>query len=161
VEAAQAKLDGAMRQVVEALKADYTAALDQEQSLAKALREQQGEALAFNRTAIRGNVLRRDADSNRQLYDGLLQRTKESGIVGEMNPRNIRIVDHATVPRRPVSPDKVSLLLMGLIGGPLLGVGFVFFLEYLDNRIRTPDEVREHLGLPTLGLVPRLDKSNG
>jgi capsular exopolysaccharide synthesis family protein len=153
-DAASTKLRAAVAQIVKSLEADYRAAAAQESSLVQALEAQKQEALAINRTAIEGNVLKRDSESNRQLYDALLQRTKESGIVGELRPGNLRIVDRADVPRSPVSPKWGFSLLLALIGGPLLAVGLVFFLEVLHERITTPDEVLTHLGLPTLGLVP-------
>ncbi len=156
LEAAEAKLQTAIAQVVQSSRTDYLAAAAQERSLTDALEAQKREALAFNRTAIEGNVLKRDADSNRQLYEGLLQRTKETGVAGELKPSNIRIVDQADVPRDPISPNKLRSLLLALVGGPLLGIGLVFFFEYLDDRIKTPDEIRTHLGLPTLGLIPRV-----
>jgi capsular exopolysaccharide synthesis family protein len=94
--------------------------------------------------------------SNRQIFDGLLQRTKETGIVGELKSSHIRIVDVAEVPRRPASPNKRVGLLLGLFGGLFAALGLTFFFEYLDNRIKTPDEMRHHLGLAHIGMVPAL-----
>src|SRR5262249_54251112 len=75
---------------------------------------------------------------------------------GELKSSNIRIVDAAEVPRRPVTPDTNGNLLFALVGGTVLGLGLALFFEYLDNRLKTPDEIKQHLGLPFLGMVPAL-----
>jgi capsular exopolysaccharide synthesis family protein len=94
--------------------------------------------------------------SNRQIFDGLLQRTKETGIVGELKSSHIRVIDAAEVPRSPASPNKRVGLVLGLGGGLLAALGLTFFFEYLDSRIKTPDEMRHHLGLAHIGMVPAL-----
>jgi capsular exopolysaccharide synthesis family protein len=85
-----------------------------------------------------------------------MQRTKETGISGELKTSNIRVVDAAETPRRPATPNTRMNLLLALFGGATLAIGLAFFFEYLDNRIKSPDEVKEHLGLPFLGMVPAL-----
>lgn len=153
----QARLNGEVAKVVQAVRSEYQAALAQENSLTSALNQQKGEALAMNRKAIDYTVLQRDVESSRQLYDNLMQRAKETGVAGELRTSNIRVIDHAEVPRRPVSPRRPFNMLLGFLGGLMLATGLVFFFEYLDNRIRTPDEIKTHLGLPHLGMLPRLD----
>jgi succinoglycan biosynthesis transport protein ExoP len=82
-----------------------------------------------------------------------MQRTKETGISGELRTSNIRIVDAAEVPRRPTTPNTRNNLLIGLLAGSVLSVGVAFFLEYVDNRIKSPAEM-QYLGLPVLGMIP-------
>jgi len=84
----------------------------------------------------------------------LLERSRETGISGELKTSNIRIVDPAETPRRPASPNKVTNLAVALLGGALLGIALAFFFEYLDSRIKQPDEIKAHLGLPFLGMIP-------
>ena len=112
--------------------------------------------MALNRKGIEYGVLAREAASNRQILESLMQRTKETGISGELKTSNIRIVDAAETPRAPARPNIRFNLLIALFGGATLAVGLGFFFEYVDNRIKTPEEVTQHLGLPFLGMVPAL-----
>jgi capsular exopolysaccharide synthesis family protein len=153
----QAKLDNEVNKVVESVKAEYQAALAQENSLMGALNTQKSEALGLNRKGIEYSVLSREAESNRQVYESLLQRTKETGISGELKSSNIRVVDSAEVPGRPVLPVRQRDLSVAAINGLVLALGLVFLFEYLDNRIKSPQELRTHLGLPFLGMIPAID----
>jgi polysaccharide biosynthesis transport protein len=157
IQVTQAKVDGEIAKVVQGVKNDYLATLAKENSLAAALNAQKGDALAMNRKAIDYSVLDREVQSGRQLYDSLLQRAKETGVSTELKTSNIRIVDRAEKPLKPVSPQKGLNLLLAVFGGSLAACGLAFFFEYLDSRIKTPDEIRIHLGLPHLGLLPALD----
>ena len=118
------------------------AALAQERSLTGALDAQKSEALGLNRKGIEYTVLQREAESNRQVYESLLQRTKETGISGELKSSNIRVVDPAEVPTNPVLPRRSNDLMMALLAGSVLALGLVFLFEYLDNRIKSPQELR-------------------
>ncbi|MGE3343044.1 MAG: GumC family protein [Vicinamibacterales bacterium] len=154
IETTQIRLDGEITKVVQAIRAEYESALAQERSLNASLEQQKSEALALNRQSIEYGVLEREAESNRQMYDGLMQRSRQTGISGELRTSNIRVVDPAEPPRRPSSPNKTLDLLLGLLGGSTLGVLLAFGFEYLDSRIKSPEEIKVHLGLPFLGLVP-------
>ena len=156
IQVTQTKVDGEIGKVVQGVKNEYLAALAKENSLAGALNAQKGDALTMNRKAIDYSVLDRDVQSGRQLYDNLLQRAKETGVSSELKTSNIRIVDRAERPLKPVSPQKGLNLLLALVGGAALSVGLTFFFEYLDDRIKRPDEVQAHLGLPFIGMVPAL-----
>jgi len=158
IQMSQAKLDAEIAKVVQAVRNEYLAALAKENSLVAALNAQKGDALAMNRKAIDYSVLDREVQSNRQIYDSLLQRAKETGVSTELKTSNIRIVDRAETPLRPVSPQKSMNLLLALFAGSLLACILVFFFEYMDSRIKTPDEIKQHLGLPHLGLLPALGR---
>ena len=158
VQTAERRLEAETQKVVEAERMEFQAVQTEERSLVTALEAQTSEALALDRRGIEYGVLRRDAESNRQIYDSLLQRTKEAGISGELTTNNIRVVDVAERPRTPVSPRRGLNLLLALVGGSMFGVGLAFFFEYFDNRLKTPDEVEAQLGLPSLGLIPALRK---
>ena len=161
IDSAQAKYEAEVSNVVQSVRAEYEAALAQERSLVGALETQKSEALGLNRKGIEYSVLSRDAESNRQVYEALLQRTKETGISGELRTSNIRVVDAAEVPTAPVLPRRQRDLMMAAISGSILALGLVFLFEYLDNRIKSPQEMRAHLGLPFLGMVPAVDASQG
>ena len=161
IDSAQAKYEAEVSNIVHSVRAEYEAALAQERSLVGALDAQKSEALGLNRKGIEYSVLSRDAESNRQVYEALLQRTKETGISGELRTSNIRVVDAAEVPTAPVLPRRQRDLMMAAISGSILALGLVFLFEYLDNRIKSPQEMRAHLGLPFLGMVPAIDASQG
>ena len=143
---------------MQSVRSEYQTALAQENSLTYALSQQKGEALSMNRKAIDYGVLAREVDSSKQLYDSLMQRAKETGVSGELKTSNIRVVDAAEKPRSAGEPAEAAQpACSGLLGGMLLACGLVFFFEYMDSRIKTPDEIRAHLGLPYLGMLPAID----
>lgn len=153
----QIKLDGEIQKVVQSVKSEYDAAVAQENSLTSALNQQKGEALSMNRKAIEYGVLERDVESSKQIYNSLMQRAKETDVAGELRTSNIRVVDQAEQPRSPISPQKDLNLLVALFGGVLVACGLAFFFEYLDSRIKNPDDIKAHLRLSHLGLLPIVD----
>ena len=163
IQSAEAKLRGELGKIVESVNSEYQAALSQEQSLQSALDAQKTEAFSLNRKGIEYGVLQREADSNRQIYESLMQRTKETGITSESRSTNVRIVDPAEVPRGPISPNVGRELEVSFAMGLFFAVGIAFGIEYLDNRIKSPQELKAHLGIPFLGMVPSVgkDKLNG
>ena len=155
---AEAKLSSEIEKIVQSVRSEYQAALAHENSLVVALDQQKAEALAMNRKAIAYSVLERDVESGIQLYNNLLQRTKETGVTGELRTSNIRIVDPAEKPRTPVSPNRARNELLALFLGTLCACGLVAFFEYMDSRIKSPEEIRAHLGLTHLGMLPALQQ---
>ncbi len=136
------------------IKNEYLAAGQREHMLQVALEQQKGEANRLNESSIQYMALKRDADTNRDLYNSLLQKMKEASVAAGMRSNNIRIVDVARVPATPEKPNiplNLGLgVVLGLVGGVVLG----FTLETLDNTIATPEEVTALSGLPSLGIVP-------
>jgi capsular exopolysaccharide synthesis family protein len=158
IQVSQTKVSGEIAKVVQSVRSEYQAAVSQENSLAAALNQQKTEALSMNRKAIDYGVLERDVQSSKEIYNSLLQRAKETGVSGELKTSNIRVVDAAERPRAAVSPNKRQNVLLGLFAGILLACGLVFFFEYLDSRIKTPDEMTAHLGLAHLGMLPAMQQ---
>lgn len=158
IQNAQLKLRTEIANVVQSVHTEYEAALAQEQSLVGALEQQKSEALAMNRKAIEYSVLARDVESGKQIYDSLLQRAKETGVAGELKASNIRVVDEAERPRSAVTPRPAFNVMLGTFAGLILGVGFAFFFEHVDSRLKSPDEIRACLGVPSLGMLPALGK---
>jgi polysaccharide biosynthesis transport protein len=154
IETTETRINAEVQKVVQALRNDYLAAQANERSLQTSLDQQKAEAQDLNRAAIQYGVLQRDATSNQTMFTGLLERSRETGISGELKSSNIRIVDQAEAPRRPSSPNKVNNLAIAILGGAFLGIGLAFFFEYLDSRIKQPDEIKTQLGLPFLGMIP-------
>jgi polysaccharide biosynthesis transport protein len=153
---AEAKLQTEIGRIVEAVRGDFVTAQARERSLTAALEAQKREALASNRRGIEFGVLEREAISNRQLYENLLQRTKESTVSGGFKNTNIQLIDRAEVPRSPVLPQTSRDLLSAFLMGAAVAVALVFGFERLDNRIKSPEEIKSYLKVPFLGLVPSI-----
>ncbi len=140
------------------VKVEYDASLAQEKMLEKEIDKLRVQTLDVDSRSIRYNILKRDADTNRQLYNALLQRYKEVGIAGGVKSSNISIVDRAEVPGGRYSPSLPRNLGFGLTVGCMLGVLLALLLEYLDDTLRTPLDIEKHLHLPVLGIIPKLGK---
>jgi capsular exopolysaccharide synthesis family protein len=160
VQAAQAKLDRETASVVQSIQTEYMTAKNQEDNLTAALEVQKGEALGLNRKAIGYRALERDAASNRQIFESLLQRAKETSISGELKTNNIRVADAADIPSSPVWPQKDRNFVLAVSAGALFGIVLAFFIEYMDNKIKTPDDIRADLGVTCLGLIPKVKEKS-
>src|SRR5688572_28032102 len=151
IQQAQIRLQAETTKIVQAISNDYRSALEQERGLVAALDQQKREAMDLNRKGIVYGALQRDAATNSQIFDSLLQRAKETGISGELRTSNIRIIDGAEAPTVPAYPNKAQELGRAAVGGAMFALAFVFFFEYIDNRIKSPEELTATLGLPFLG----------
>ncbi len=142
------------------LRANYEAAEERETSLRNRVASLRGDLLDLRRRSIQYNIFQRDVDTNRQLYDGLLQRYKEIGVAGGVGVNNIAIVDAAAVPLRPSSPRLLLNMFAALLLGTMLGVGLALALEQIDEAISDPTDVEEALDLPLLGTIPKVGGDN-
>jgi polysaccharide biosynthesis transport protein len=143
------------------LRDEYLAAAERERLLTSAFDEQKKQANQLNESSIEYSVLKRDADSNRELYQGLLQRLKEAGVTAGLRSSNIRVVDVARVPRFPVTPNVPRNLALGLLLGLGAGIGLAFMLESLDRSVRDMEQVTAISTLPALGTIPLQLSTNG
>ena len=144
----------ALLAAVQTIKNDYETTLAQERRFAAALEESKGAAMDLNRKSVSYTVLEREAQSNRQIYEALLQRQNELQIVSNSGGNNVRLMDRAVVPGAPFTPDTRRNFLLGAIAGVLLAVGLVLALDYLDDTVKTPEDITRRVKLPFLGLVP-------
>ena len=103
-------------------------------------------------------LLKRDAETNRKLYEVLLTRLKETAVTENIPQSNIHVVDRAQVPENPVKPKKRMNILLSVITGLMLGTGLAFFFEYLDNTFKSPQDIERFLEIPFLGAVPSAKK---
>lgn len=141
------------------LQGDFREARERERVLEVRVNQLKESYLDLRRRSIQYNIYQQEVDTNRALYDGVLQRFKEIGVAGGVGVNNVSIVDPARAPERPSSPHLIINLAVALLAGLVLGAGIAFALEQIDEAIADPVEVERRLGLPLLGSVPKL--SNG
>jgi capsular exopolysaccharide synthesis family protein len=163
MQATQARLDAELAAVLARVRNDYTGARDQEATLVRAVETQKREAMAASGKRAEYENLARAASTDQEIFATLLQRTRETGVTTGLVASNIRIVDPASEPQSPISPNPRRNLLMALVGGTLLALGTAFFTDYMDKAITSPDQIKSQLGLPCLGLIPKVAgwRSNG
>jgi succinoglycan biosynthesis transport protein ExoP len=126
----------------------------EEAKLNQRIAEIKEEVLTLQDRSTDHQTLKREVDTNRELYEGLLQRLKEVGVTAGIGTNNVSVVDAAEVPRRPYKPSLTKNLVIALVLGLLLGVGLAYLLETLDDSIKTSEEAERRLGVPVLGLMP-------
>ena len=142
------------KKVAGKVRGQYMAAVQRENLLHDALEKQKQEQNKLNESAIDYSILKRDLDSYRQLYEGLMEKMKEAGVSAGLKSNNFRIVDVARVPTAPIEPDIPRYLAFAFILGLTSGVGLAFLQEGLDNTVRTSEQAQMISGLPPLGMIP-------
>jgi exopolysaccharide transport family protein len=153
------QLQSETNKAVDHLKGQYLASLQRENMLRGSFEKQKQEANKLNESAIEYSLLKRDLDSNRTLYEGLLEKLKEAGVTAGLRSNNFRIIDAARVPTSPSEPNIPRNLLFALMLGLISGVGLAFLIENMDNTVRTPEQAQALSGLPSLGMIPLGSKS--
>jgi len=151
------KLNEEVLKEVENFKFERSLLSAKEKVLKKTMADFENEALETNRQELKYKIFQRNVETNQKLYDILLSKVKESNIIDNIDVSNIRIVEQAVIPRGPVIQNKLRNLMLGLILGLMGGVGIVFFFEYLDRSLRTEEDVRRHIGLPVLAVIPEVE----
>lgn len=144
--------------IVASIRADYTRALESENRYASEVEKLKGSFINLRERNINNTILQREVDTNRALYDGLLQRYKDVGVAGGVSTNNIAVVDRARPPGAPSSPKLLLNLAVALVLGCGLAGAIVLLLETMDEAIRTPDDVLTKLRFSVLGVIPILEK---
>jgi len=144
--------------VQRSLRNQYDVTLNQEKSFAAQVASLKSSVLDLRDRTIQYDILQREVDTNRSLYDGLLQRYKEIGVAGGISANNISIVDRAEPPEKPSSPRPLINLLIGAVAGLVIGLLVAILSEMFDESINSPEDVETKLGVALLGSVPQLDK---
>ena len=116
------------------------------------------EVLDLQKRSIEYNILKREVDTNRALYDGLLQRYKEVDIAGGVGANNLFVVEKASLPRSPSSPQLARALTISLALGAMAGLGAAYLLERLDDTVKTSEDLERVTGLTTLGIIPKSER---
>ena len=148
------RLQQEIQRIRAGLEAAYLAAEAEESSLQAAMGEQKEAALRLKDAAVEYAILVREADTNRQLYDSILQRMKEIGVSAQLRASNIFILDEATAPVERSKPNRRLIALVGALIGLVGAIGLAFFFEYFDDSFRTPEEAERYFDLPTLTAIP-------
>jgi capsular exopolysaccharide synthesis family protein len=154
IDQSERRLDAERKRAAQGIVDDYLAATRRENLVRTAFEQQQNQANLVAGRAVQYNILKREVETNKQLYEGLLQRLKEAGVSAGMNASNIRVVDAAVSPTRPVRPRPILNLSLALLLGLCLGVSTAFLQEHLDNTLKNSADVERILRVPALALIP-------
>src|SRR5205807_8310997 len=154
VDEIQYLIDTERKRMVERLRNDYVAALGREKLLTAAVAKEKADLGALSQLLIQHNILKRESDTNQQLYDSLLQRLKDATVSAGLRATNIHVVDPARPPKVPVRPQKLHNIAVSLVVGLILGVTLAFVKEALDNSIKSIEEAERVVNAPALAVVP-------
>src|SRR5499427_1276383 len=147
-------IDKEKRNILESLGNEYNAARQREGLLGEALNEQKIEVNQMASIMVEYNILKRDAEGYKTMYDGLLTKLKEANLAEGLKSSNIRVVDPAMIPSTPTRPAKSRNIALSFLVGLVGGIGLALLREYLDNTVKTPDDVETLARLPSLAVVP-------
>ncbi|MEA2014285.1 MAG: GumC family protein [Thermodesulfobacteriota bacterium] len=159
IEKTRKKLNEELKKEIENLQAERTLLLSKETVLEKTISDFESEGLETNKKELKYTILERNVETNRNLYETLLSKVKESSVVGNVGTSNIRIAEQAVMPQAPVKPKKKLNLILSIIFGLMTGIGIAFLWEYVDRSVRTEEDVKRYLDLPVLSVIPVADKA--
>jgi polysaccharide biosynthesis transport protein len=151
---AKQRLATQIKSVVEGINSSYYAAAAKEKDLRTQMNRQKSDALALKDASVEYAILSREADTNKQLYDSVLERIKEVGLAAEIPASNISIIDNAEIPLVPSAPQKRLTVMLAAVFGLMAGLGWAFLSEHFDDTLRTPEDVERNLHLTNLVVVP-------
>lgn len=157
LDATKKNIQAESQNVIRSIKNDYAIAQAKEAHARSALEGQKSETQRLSEHGIQYAVLQREVEKNSELYENLLKNLKQTSVEKEYGATNVRIIDAAAVPLAPAKPKKVRNILLALVVGLFAGVGVAFVLEYLDNTVKTSDDVKEFLDAPNLAVIPTVD----
>lgn len=143
------------------IRVKYEAAYSNELLLAEEFEKAKQAVLALQDSSIEYRILEREVDTNRELYEGLLQRYKEVGVAGGVGSNNVTVVDPAEVPRYKFKPNMFKNVFLATLFGLFGGIGLAFFLEHMDDTIKAPEQLEGVLQLSTLGVIPQVRGAQG
>jgi polysaccharide biosynthesis transport protein len=148
------------KSIIARLESEYREALQREELLTQALDQQKVQVNQMSERMVQYSILKREAEANKALYDGLLTKLKEAGISAGLRSSNIRVVDPAMVPTTPARPAKTRNIVLSFLIGLVGGIGLALLREYMDNTIKSPDDIETLARLPSLAVVPAFTEPN-
>ena len=140
----------------EKLKADYERAMRDERSLKSALDRAKAEAVQQNQASIQYDILNQEVETAKSLYNDFLQKTKQAELQLAEQYNNLRVIEPAAIPTSPIGPQRLRTILIGLLVSLLGALGLAFFLEYLDNTVKSVEDIGRVVQLPTLAVIPSI-----
>ncbi len=152
----EAQLNASRKALEDKLKGEYELAARDERSLKASLDRAKGEAVKQNQDAIQYNILKQEVDTARSMYTDFLQKTSQAKVEVAQQHNNMRMIQPARVPGAPVGPARFRTIMIGLFMSLLGGIGLAYFLEYLDNTIKSVEDVGRYVQLPALGVIPAM-----
>jgi succinoglycan biosynthesis transport protein ExoP len=151
-----ALLESYRKALEDKLKAEYELALRDEKSLKIALAQSKGEAVQQNQDAIQYNLLKSEVETTKSMYTDFLQKTSQAKVEVAQQHNNMRLIQPARVPGGPVGPVRFRMVMIGFFLSLVGGIGLAYFLEYVDNTIKTVEDVGRYVRLPALGVIPSI-----
>jgi capsular exopolysaccharide synthesis family protein len=145
----------------DSIRVEYQTRLREEAKLQESIAATREEILSLEENSTDFTVLKREVDTNRELYDGLLQRMKEVGVAAGIANNNISVVDAAPVPRGPHSPNVPMNLALALVLGLMAGVGLAFLFEMLDDTVKGSEDLEKAIHKPVFGVIPKVREESG
>jgi capsular exopolysaccharide synthesis family protein len=154
----QSNLERELTKVIENIRKDYRLKQVQVENVRDIITKTTGELQNYQGDSFELTRLEREVENNRRVYESFLGKLMETDVSSDYDASNIRIIDRATVPKFPVKPRKALILAVSLFLGALIGVIYAFAREFLDNVIKTPDQLEQEFSLPSLGVTPLVKK---
>ena len=145
--------------IIVQLRSDYDEAKARQELLTQRLDEQKAATNAMAEKMVQYSILKREAEGNKIMYEGILTKLREASISASLKSSNIRVIDPATIPSSPARPARTRNIALGFLVGLVGGVGLALLREYLDNTVKTPDDVETLVRLPSLAVVPMFGSS--
>ncbi len=159
IKSTRAQLEVNRQALEQKLKAEYELAQRDERSLKAALQQAKGEAVQQNQDAIQLGILKQEVDTAKSLYTDFLQKTKQAEVQAHQQANNLHLIQPARVPKSPLGSGASRAIMMGFFMSLVAGIGLAYFLEYLDNTVKTVEDVSRYVRLPALGVIPAIAMS--
>jgi uncharacterized protein involved in exopolysaccharide biosynthesis/Mrp family chromosome partitioning ATPase len=158
LEQTEAELQGALTMAANSIKSEYENALQNDEGARKALADQEGRSLDLDKSSVEYENLNRDFRVNEQLLESMMARMRETSVTSSIEMESARIIDRAFESATPLSPKIAVNLAIGMMGGIFLGFSVAFLVATIDDKIKTPFDVETLVGLPLLGVIPRVER---
>lgn len=150
-----------IKRVVATIRNEYEIARSGEETLRRLAGQVKAETQTLGEKFVQYGVLKREAETSRELFEAIVKRIKEQGITQDIQTVTVWVIEKAEVPTSPAKPNKFRNILLGLVIGLMGGVGLAFFIEYLDNTVKSAEDVEQKFNVPVLGIIELLDKEKG
>lgn len=157
IERSKQQFQNELKKEQKSMMSERAVLFSRENTLEKTIAEFEGDALDASSKELNYTILQRNVNTSQSLYDVLVSRVKESNILQGSNSSNIRLVEKGEIPIYPISPKKKSNLLLSVILGLFGGVGLAFFIEYLDQTVRTEEDLKNVLNVNVLSVIPEAE----